>query len=103
VAKVHVLDRRPGGKRFMTHRERSQRVLKPAIANELVARLLVDASYTDGAYGCVSDPFGVSITRGDRELRFMTDCGHLYLASQDAGMRTSFGGDMVMFLRTFEP
>lgn len=99
AAKVHVLDDRAGGKRFMNRRERSQRVLEPEVANELVARLLVDASYTDGVYGCASDPFGVSITRGDRELRFMTDCGHLYLGSHEV----TFSEQMVTFLRTIDP
>ncbi len=103
VARVHRLVDRPGGKRFMTYREGAVRVLKPEVANELVARLLRDESYSDGVYGCASHPFGISITRGEHELRFMTDCGNLYLAADGTIHGTSFFGDMVMFLRTLEP
>ena len=72
---------------FLGYGIQRRKRLEDADARRLVERLAANDSFVDGGeYGCVGDPIGVRIARGDVERDVVVDCGHMYFTtSRHAG------------------
>ena len=83
----------------VTLRDGTRRVELPSdVANDFVARLALDRSYNDGDIGCVGDEVGVRIMRGEGQLEFVYDCGHVYLdEAKHDGAWVLFSAEMVEY------
>jgi len=90
----------PQGRRFLGYRLTRVRALSQPLADELVARLALATSYSDGDVGCVGDPVGIGVARGSMAIEFVEDCSHVYLTEQGhAGRWALFSSEMAIFIR----
>jgi hypothetical protein len=79
VVRLYELTDRGGEDSFLGYGIRRRKRLEDVDARKLVERLSADNSFVDsGDYGCVGDPIGVRIARGDVVRDIVVDCGHVY-------------------------